>query len=241
MASDLDPSSLDRTAGLALGTARSPEQADTFGRYRELQRLGSGGMATVYRAYDPGLDRVIALKLLLHEDPVHAERLLLEARAQARIQHEHVCPIYEAGVEGGRPYIAMRLVDGLPLSSLADTLTLEQKLKLMKEVAEGVHAAHRVGLVHRDLKPSNIMVERTADGGWHAYVLDFGLAREVAAPGLTQTGVVLGTPWYMSPEQARGEPDASTAAPTSTAWAPRCTSCSAACRRSKAPAAWTSW
>src|SRR6185503_13617973 len=96
-------------------------------------------------------------------------------------------------------------IEGLTLKALAHELSLEQKLKLMKEVAEGVHEAHRVGLVHRDLKPSNIMVERTPDGGWHPYVLDFGLAREVDAPGLTQTGVVLGTPWYMSPEQARGD------------------------------------
>jgi eukaryotic-like serine/threonine-protein kinase len=205
MASELDPSQLDRTAGLDAGKPRSSEPGAAFGRYRDLQRLGSGGMATVYQAYDPGLDRVIALKLLLHEDPGHAERLLLEARSQARIQHEHVCPIYEAGVEGGRPYIAMRLVAGVPLSAMAETLPLEPKLKIMKDVAEGVHEAHRVGLVHRDLKPSNIMVERTPDGGWHPYVLDFGLAREVDAPGLTQTGVVLGTPWYMSPEQARGE------------------------------------
>jgi eukaryotic-like serine/threonine-protein kinase len=205
MGSERDPSRPDTTMGLDPAQGRSGVPGGTFGRYRDLEHLGSGGMATVYKAYDPGLDRVVALKLLLHDDPKYAERLLFEARAQARIQHEHVCPIYEAGLEGGRPYIAMRLVAGEPLATAAGTLTLEQKLKLMKDVAEGVHEAHRVGLVHRDIKPSNIMVERTPDRGWHAYVLDFGLAREVAAPGLTQTGVVMGTPWYMSPEQVRGD------------------------------------
>jgi serine/threonine-protein kinase len=204
MATDLDPPPIDQTAGLSPAGARRAPGA-SFGRYRDLSPLGSGGMAHVYRAYDPGLDRIVALKLLLHDDPQLAERLLFEARAQARIQHDNVCPIYEAGLEDGRPYIAMRLVAGRPLKAVGASLTVEQRLKLMKDVAEGVHAAHRVGLVHRDLKPTNIMVERTPDGGWHPYVLDFGLAREVDAPGLTQTGVVLGTPWYMSPEQARGE------------------------------------
>jgi serine/threonine-protein kinase len=205
MTSDYDPAADAHTEGLSPAVTRSRDPGPRFGRYRDLERLGAGGMAQVFRAYDPGLDRIVALKLLSHDDADLAERLLFEARAQARIQHEHVCPIYEAGIEGGRPYIAMRLVSGRPLKEVAPSLSLEQKLKLMKEVAEGVHEAHRVGLVHRDLKPSNIMVERTPDGGFHPYVLDFGLAREVDAPGLTQTGVVLGTPWYMSPEQARGD------------------------------------
>ena len=195
----------DQTAGLDPSLPRAAPAERSFGRYRELTRIGSGGMATVYKAYDPSLDRTVALKLLLFDDPVLAERLLLEARAQAKVQHEHVCPIYEAGLEGDRPYIAMHFVDGQPLGNLRDELALELKLKLLKEVSEGVHAAHRAGLVHRDLKPSNVMVERTADGGWRSYVLDFGLARQVDTPGLTQTGVVMGTPWYMSPEQVRGD------------------------------------
>src|SRR4029079_5921843 len=106
-------------------------------------------------------------------------------RSQARIQHENVCRIYEAGVEDGRAFIAMQFVAGTTLQKLATTLLLEQKLKLMKDVAEAVHAAHRVGLIHRDLKPSNVIVETTPDGALVPYVLDFGLAREVAAPGMT--------------------------------------------------------
>ncbi|HET9317148.1 MAG TPA: serine/threonine-protein kinase, partial [Vicinamibacteria bacterium] len=148
------PDSADQTTGLAPGVARQrPLQAGaTFGRYRDLRFLGSGGMATVYRAYDPTLDRTVALKLIRGDEPHLAERLLVEARAQARIEHEHVCRIYEVGEEGGRPYIVMQFVEGGTLKDVQEELTLEQKLKVMKEVAEGVHAAHRVGFIHRDLK-----------------------------------------------------------------------------------------
>jgi serine/threonine-protein kinase len=197
----------DQTSGLDPGVSRQRPlaQGASFGRYRDLRFLGSGGMATVYRAYDPTLDRPVALKLIRGEEPHLAERLLVEARAQARIEHEHVCRIYEVGEEGGRPYIVMQFVEGGTLKDVQHELSLEQKLKVMKEVAEGVHAAHRVGFIHRDLKPTNVMVERTPEGGYHPYVMDFGLAREAAAPGLTATGMVMGTPWYMSPEQARGD------------------------------------
>ncbi len=204
---DPRPSPSDQTSGLEPGVARQRplSPGTTFGRYRDLGFLGSGGMATVYRAYDPTLDRPVALKLIRGDDPHLSERLLVEARAQARIEHEHVCRIYEVGEEAGRPYIVTQFVEGGTLKDVQDELTLEQKLKVMKEVAEGVHAAHRVGFIHRDLKPTNVMVERTPEGGYHPYVMDFGLAREAAAPGLTATGMVMGTPWYMSPEQARGD------------------------------------
>lgn len=201
------PNPSDQTGGLDPGVVRARPMASgsTFGRYRDLQFLGSGGMATVYRAYDPTLDRTVALKLIRGDESILAERLLVEARAQARIEHEHVCHIYEVGEEAGRPYIVMQYVEGGTLKDVQEALSLEQKLKVMKEVAEGVHAAHRVGFIHRDLKPTNVMVERTPEGGFHPYVMDFGLAREAAAPGLTATGMVMGTPWYMSPEQARGD------------------------------------
>lgn len=197
----------DATGGLdpRLVLEGRPAVGLDFGRYRGLEFLGSGGMAAVYKAHDPTLGRSVALKLLRGDDPQLAERLLLEARAQARIEHEHVCRIYEAGVEEGRPYIAMQYVAGQTLKELHPELTLEQKLRIVQQVAEAVHAAHRVGIVHRDLKPSNVMLERGEDGGVFPYVMDFGLAREAQAPGLTATGLVLGTPWYMSPEQARGE------------------------------------
>jgi serine/threonine-protein kinase len=208
MESERDPDSFpDKTGGLdpAAASGAPADPGPTFGRYRGLQLLGSGGMGTVFKAHDPTLGRDVALKLLRGDDPELAERLLGEARAQARIQHEHVCAIYEAGVQDGRPFIAMQYVAGRSLKDLSPSLTLEQKLKLTKEVAEAAHAAHRVGLVHRDLNPSNVMLERGESGEWVPYVMDFGIARDAQAPSLTVTGVVLGTPLYMSPEQARGD------------------------------------
>ena len=197
---------LDATGGLdpRVAATRAPHGGAAFGRFRDLQPLGHGGMGTVYRAHDATLGRDVALKLLRADDPRFASRLLLEARAQARIEHEHVCRVYEAGEHAGRPYIAMQLVDGPTLKQVAGELTLEQKLRLVRQVAEGVHAAHRVGLVHRDLKPGNVMLERTEGGDWRPYVMDFGLARELDTPAVTVTGQVLGTPWYMAPEQASG-------------------------------------
>ena len=198
---------LDKTGGLdpePQASGRRPAMA-SFGRFRELRLLGSGGMGSVYRAFDPTLGRFVALKLIQGDDPRFASRLLIEARAQARIEHEHVCRIYEAGIEQGRPFIAMQLIEGGTLKDAAAELGLEEKLRLVRDVAEGVHAAHRVGLIHRDLKPSNVMVERGEDGVLRPWVMDFGLAREIDAPSVTVTGVVLGTPFYMSPEQARGD------------------------------------
>src|SRR5438132_12729699 len=104
-------------------------------------------------------------------------------------------------------YIAIECVSGATLDEAARRMTLEEKVRVMQKSAEGLHAAHRVGLIHRDVKPGNILVERTDDGEWRPYVTDFGLAREVERPGLTMTvgGLAVGTPQYMAPEQARGE------------------------------------
>ena len=194
------------TEGLDAGTASERAAGESFGRYRNLRFLGAGGMANVYRADDPVLGRPVALKLIRGADPGLAERLLSEARAQARIEHENVCRDLRRR-PGGRPLLHRHAVRGglARCRRWRATLGLEQKLRLVGQVAEAVHSAHRVGLIHRDLKPSNVMVERTSDGDLVPYVMDFGLAREVAAPGLTMTGMVLGTAWYMSPEQARGD------------------------------------
>jgi serine/threonine-protein kinase len=162
-------------------------------------------MGQVFLAYDPRLQRNVALKLVKGDDPDVVRRLLSEARAQARVEHERVCQIYEVGEIRGRSYIAMQFIDGVPLGQLADGLTVEQQALVLRDAAEGVQAAHRAGLIHRDLKPSNIMVERTADGRLKTYVMDFGVAHDWKAQGGTATGSVLGTPHYMSPEQARGE------------------------------------
>ena len=174
-------------------------------RYESVRFLGQGGMGLVFLAYDVRLRRNVALKFVKGDDADLIQRLLSEARAQARVEHERVCRVYDANAVEGRPYIAMQFIDGQPLGQIAETLTVEQKVLVLREAAEGVHAAHRAGLIHRDLKPSNILVERTDDGRLKPYVMDFGLAREWSERGLTATGSVLGTPHYMSPEQARGE------------------------------------
>ncbi|MBI2837359.1 MAG: protein kinase [Acidobacteria bacterium] len=176
-----------------------------FGKYTALLLVGEGGMGKVYRAQDRELGRQVALKFIRWDDPGLAERLLWEARAQARIDHPNVCKVYETGQHGGTPYIAMQWICGKPLHYLQEELSLEEKVRIIKDVSEGVHAAHRVGLIHRDLKPGNILVERSDAGTWVPTVMDFGLAREVHATGKTSTGAVLGTPNYMPPEQARGE------------------------------------
>ena len=164
------------------------------------------GRLTARLAWDPELERFVALKYLRHEDPELVERLFREARAQARIDHPGVCKVYEAGTgEDGRPFIAMQYVEGRQLDVAAEGLGLEQKVVLVRQVAEAVHAAHAAGLVHRDLKPGNILVGEDGDGRLRPYVLDFGIAREQEVPGLTLTGQILGTPGYLSPEQARGD------------------------------------
>ncbi|WP_225409656.1 serine/threonine-protein kinase [Stigmatella hybrida] len=174
-------------------------------RYQGVRFLGQGGMGQVFLAYDPRLRRNVALKFVKGDDAELTRRFLTEARAQARVEHERVCQVFEVGKVHGRSFIAMQFVDGRPLSQLVNELSLEQKVMMLRGAAEGVHAAHRAGLIHRDLKPSNILVERTEDGRLKPFVMDFGLAREWNEIGATATGAVLGTPHFMSPEQARGE------------------------------------
>lgn len=181
-----------------------PVTIPSFGRYESLELLGQGGMATVYKAFDPSLGRHVALKFLRRDEPGYLKRFLMEARLQARINHENICRVYEVGQVEDKPYIAMQYIEGKTLKDLAPKLTLQEKAMILKQVADAVHEAHRMGLIHRDLKPVNILVERAPDGGWTPYVLDFGIARHAEGSDMTATGLVLGTPWYMSPEQASG-------------------------------------
>ena len=176
-------------------------------RYATAIPVGRGGAGEVAKAWDTRLGRWVALKFLRHPDPEMEARMVREARAQARVEHPNVCRVYEVGERDGRPYIAMQYVDGAPLDRVASGLPPEAKVALVKTVAEAVHAAHAVGLVHRDLKPGNILVEEADDGALHPYVVDFGIARERAVSDLTVTGEVVGTPGYLSPEQARGAND----------------------------------
>ena len=180
--------------------------APAWDRYRCDRLLGAGGMGRVFKAWDPRLRRWVALKFLHADDPELTARFLREAQAQARLEHPHICRVYEVGEAAGRPYIAMQYIDGSALGARAGGMTLEQKVLVMSRVAEAIHAAHRLGIIHRDIKPANIMLEET-EGGIHPYVVDFGLVREIGVEGLTLSGASLGTPQFMAPEQALGKMD----------------------------------
>jgi serine/threonine-protein kinase len=173
-------------------------------RYECLGFLGQGGMGMVFLGRDRKLGREVAIKFVRVDDERHLARFLVEARAQARVDHEHVCKVFEVGEVEGKVFITMQRIAGTSLDVVGAELSQEEKVLVLRDAARGVHAAHRVGIIHRDLKPSNIMVERAEDGSLRTFVMDFGLAREWNQD-VTETGSVLGTPVYMSPEQARGE------------------------------------
>lgn len=172
-------------------------------RYEPEECVGEGGMARVHKAFDRQLRRPVALKFLDRLEPDARRRFLREAHAQARVRHESVLEVYETGELDGRPFIAMHWVDGPTLLAIRAETSLEQKVRLIAQVAEGLHAAHREGLIHRDVKPSNILVERTPDGDWKPWIADFGIAlwREAGS-----TGRLAGTPAYLAPELLRGGP-----------------------------------
>src|SRR4051812_41918745 len=174
-------------------------------RYQLLELLGRGGMGEVHKAWDPRLGRHLALKVMREATPEQAVRLVSEARSQARVDHPNVCKVYGVGELANKlPFIALQFIEGKTLSAVAKEMTREERIAIIRDVADALHAAHRQGLVHRDVKPSNILVEKR-ESGWHPYVTDFGIARELDAPGLTKTGAITGTPLYMAPEQARGQ------------------------------------
>jgi tetratricopeptide (TPR) repeat protein len=185
--------------------ATPPPQAQQSGRFTLRALQGGGSMGQVFEAYDVVLKRRIALKLLTADSPSFVQRFLAEARAQAKVDHPNICRIYEVGIWMGRPYIAMQYVDGITLSRATGEMPLEQKVQVIGRVAEAIHEAHKQGLIHRDLKPGNVMVEKSEEGEWKPYVMDFGLARDAGARGTAMNGFVVGTPSYMAPEQARGQ------------------------------------
>jgi beta-lactam-binding protein with PASTA domain/predicted Ser/Thr protein kinase len=185
----------------------APLATDTLvtGRYRLLYRLGAGGMADVWAAEDGMLGRRVALKFLLPryaEDEQFVERFRREAAAAAGLQHPNVVSVYDRGEHEGVPFIAMEYVEGASLKDLIERgLTVGEAVEITRQVLAGARFAHSKGIIHRDLKPQNVLVD--AEG--RARVADFGIAR-AGASEITQTGSVLGTAQYLSPEQAQGLP-----------------------------------
>jgi serine/threonine protein kinase/Tol biopolymer transport system component len=211
------PGQPDESEGYAfLAPAQTPHEIGRLGSYRVLRVLGSGGMGVVFEAEDSQLRRKVALKVMkpsVAERPTARQRFLREARAAAAIEHDHIVPIYQVGEDRGVPFLAMQLLAGTSLDALlrkAGRLKPAQVVRIGRQVAEGLAAAHERGLVHRDIKPGNIWIE-SAHGG-RVKILDFGLARPQNPdqepgdePAPTDSGAVVGTPSYMAPEQARGE------------------------------------
>ncbi len=177
-----------------------------FGRYRILGQLGRGGMGTVYLALDQQLDRQVALKVPQFDTRTGQqglERFFREARLMAALRHPNLCPVYDVDEIRGTYYLTMAFIDGQPLSALIHPLWPQRNVAaLLQKLARAVHVAHQAGVIHRDLKPANIMIQRG-----EPIVMDFGLARRDFSEEtmLTQAGMIVGTPAYMSPEQVAGQ------------------------------------
>ncbi|HEX7054441.1 MAG TPA: serine/threonine-protein kinase [Burkholderiales bacterium] len=180
-----------------------------IGRYRILGELGRGAMGIVYKAEDPNLDRVVALKTVIVDPNAegadeYRKRFILEAKAAGKLNHPHIVTTFDCGEHDGLAYLAMELIEGTDLRSRlkSEPLPAAEAVEIARQVAEGLAYAHERGVVHRDIKPGNIMLNARGQ----AKIMDFGLARMRAADHKTSTGMVLGTPRYMSPEQISGQP-----------------------------------
>ncbi|HKP14546.1 MAG TPA: serine/threonine-protein kinase, partial [Gemmatimonadaceae bacterium] len=203
------------------GTALRPKGSDSLigsvlaERYHILKRIGEGGMGRVYLGEHVKMNRQCAVKVMspsLVNDAESASRFAREASSAARIIHPNVAAVFDYGESEGLVYLVMEYVDGEPLSRLLAReapFALERAVDIARQIADGLGAAHELGIVHRDLKPDNILVTRTRSGREVAKVVDFGIAKamqEGAGEALTRTGLVIGTPEFMSPEQLLGDP-----------------------------------
>ncbi|MCP5096175.1 MAG: serine/threonine protein kinase, partial [Chloroflexi bacterium] len=181
-----------------------PEKID---RYEIKSEVGRGGMASVYEAYDPRFERIVAVKVLPREfmhDPEFRARFTREAKVIASLEHPAIVPVYDFGEDNGQPFLVMRLMRG---GSLTDRLAqgaipFDETAVILKRLGSALDRAHSMGIVHRDLKPSNVLFDEYGD----AYLADFGIVRVAASDdALTASGSLIGTPTYMSPEQVYGD------------------------------------
>ena len=178
-----------------------------FGSYELLGEISRGSFGVVYKARQAGLDRTVALKVLLdgvHASPESIERFQREAKSVARMKHPNIVPIYDIGTCDGHYYFAMEFIEGHPLSThiLARELSISHALAIAEATADAIECAHRAGVIHRDIKPSNILIDKAGE----PHITDFGLAKQVDLENkYTLSGTTLGTPAYMPPEQARGQ------------------------------------
>lgn len=207
---ELKPSHWHGRAALPfLEPCNKPDRIGKLEHYEIIEVVGQGGMGVVLRAFDTKLSRVVAVKVMAPALAVHAvsvRRFLREATTAAAVHHEHVVTIHAVDDSHSPPYLVMEFIEGQTLQQKIErtgSLPLTQILRIGSQAAAGLAAAHKLGLIHRDVKPANILLE---NGVERVKITDFGLARAADDAQMTQTGIIAGTPQYMSPEQARGEP-----------------------------------
>lgn len=204
-----DPASILRRLSAWLDPTDDPAMLGRFGGYEIVGVIGEGGMGVVLKGHEPSLNRYVAIKVLaphLASNGAARQRFSREAQAAAAVLHENVIAIHRVDESKGLPYLVMPYIAGVSLQKRLDEegpLALVAILRIGRQIAAGLAAAHAQGLVHRDVKPANILLERGIE---RVTLTDFGLARAVDDATLTRSGVIAGTPQYMSPEQARGEP-----------------------------------
>jgi hypothetical protein len=183
-----------------------------IGKYELLSRLGRGGMGEVYKAFHPQLQRYVAIKVLLttsETDPEFIARFQNEAMAVARLRHPHIVQVFDFDIEGDKPYMVMEFVEGETLAQrmtryhrAGHVVPVDEVARLFQQLCAAVDYAHKQGMLHRDIKPANVIINHQGD----AILTDFGLAKITGVSGLTASGLVIGTPHYMSPEQGQGQP-----------------------------------
>jgi serine/threonine-protein kinase len=199
------------TLPLGSSVEKPADVARSFGDYELLEEIARGGMGVVYKARQASLHRMVALKMILAGQLASGEdvrRFRTEAEAAANLDHPNIVPIYEVGERDGQQYFSMKLIEGGSLAQCLARFTSDPRagVRLLATAARAVHHAHQRGILHRDLKPSNVLL----DAAGQPHIADFGLARRMEGDGkLTRTGTILGTPSYVSPEQAAGRKDVS--------------------------------